>query len=69
MRTTLASAAGEANTIVASTATAASPSAAAVSVAGAATSMSGTTDEMPIAGPYSANGANAATSRSSAVMP
>ena len=49
--TTLLNAAGEANTSVASTATAASPSARAVSVRGFATSMSGTTEEMPAAGP------------------
>ena len=68
VRTTLASAAGDANTSVAWTRSTASPRAGAVSVPGAATSMSGTTDGIPSSGPYSANGANAATSRSSCVM-
>ncbi len=68
VRTTLASAAGDANTSVARTRSTASPRAVAVSVPGAPTSMSGTTEGIPSIGPYRANGANAATSRSSAVM-
>ena len=65
--TTFRSAAGEAKTTVASTAAAASASAAAVSVPGAVTVMSGTTAPTPRAGPYSAKGAKAATSRSASV--
>ena len=69
MASTLASAAGEAKTTVASTAAAASASAAAVSVPGRVTSVAGTADGTPSAGPYSANGAKAATIRSSPVIP
>jgi hypothetical protein len=67
--TTLRSAAGEAKTRVPPTAAAASASAIAVRVPGRVTSIRGTAAPMPSAGPYSANGANAATSRSSRVMP
>ena len=66
---TFRSAAGEAKTRVASIAAAASASAPAVSVPGFVTSMSGTEAPMPSAGPYSANGANAATNRSSGPIP
>ena len=64
---TVRSAAGEAKTMLASTAAAASASLAALSVPGSVTSMSGAAEPMPRAGPSSANGANAATSRSSGV--
>ena len=59
---------GEANTSEASTASTASRRVAAVRVPGELTSMSGTVEGRPIAGPYSANGANAATRESSAEM-
>ena len=62
----LRSAAGAANTSEASTAAMASASARAVSVPGLVTSMSGTTEAIPSAGPKRANGAKAATRRSSA---
>ncbi len=51
MATTLANAAGEANTTVASIAATASASARAVSVAGFVTSIAGTTAPTPRAGP------------------
>ena len=60
--TTLATAAGDRNTTVASTALTAAATAEAVSVFGEVTSMSGVTDRAPSAGPRSANGANPATS-------
>ncbi|CAB4878961.1 unannotated protein [freshwater metagenome] len=69
VRTTFASAAGEANTIVAPIRAHASSSALAVSVAGAVTSMSARPVTMPRAGPNTAKGANAATKRSAGVMP
>src|SRR5437764_3713770 len=61
---TFANAAGDANTNVAPIASAASASATARREPGAVTLMSGTTDGTPIAGPYKAKGANAATNRS-----
>ena len=69
VRTTLASAAGDANTIVAPIRRHASSSAAAVSVAGAVTSMSARPVTIPSAGPKTANGAKAATNRSAGVIP
>jgi hypothetical protein len=69
VRTMLRSAAGAANTSVASMDETASASAREVSVPGLLMSMSGTADVMPRAGPKSANGAKAATSRSSGWMP
>ena len=59
------SADGEAKTMRASTAAAASASRDAVRVSGAVTSMSGTDDPSPSAGPRRENGANAATNVSS----
>src|SRR5699024_2070959 len=58
--TTLPSAAGEANIMVASPAIAASAKAVAVNVAGFVTDISGVTDVAPIAGPNRANGAKPA---------
>ena len=54
--------------MVASIAAAASPMARAVRVRGAVRFMSGTADGIPSAAPKRANGPNAATSRSAAVM-
>ena len=67
--TTLASADGDPKASVAPMRTQASSSIVAVSSAGLVTSHAGRHVGMPSAGPYSANGANAATRRSSAVMP
>ena len=66
--TTFRRAAGDAKTRVASTAAAASANRAALRVPGFVTSICGTAAPIPKAGPYSANGANAATSRSLGVM-
>ena len=65
---TFANAAGDANTMVAVMRSHASFNAAAVRVLGDVTSISARPVVMPSAGPYSANGANAATNRSFRVM-